>query len=337
MELWYSIAAALVSVLALIASGHVILTKRDPRAAMAWVGLLFLVPLLGAILYYLFGINRIRHRASALNRRYLERPDPEFACTTSDLIEPLQHAPHLNGLAEVTERVSVRPMVMGNAVDYYVDGDHAYPEMLAAINEAEESVTLATYIFGNDRIGQAFALALRRAVQRGVEVRVLIDNAGERYTWPSMVGELERMGVPVARFFPKLPARLIGMNLRNHRKLLVVDGQVGFTGGMNIRVNHMLDAGRRRATRDIHFKLKGPIVRQLQAVFSDDWGFATGEWLDGPTWFPELKAEGKVIARGLRAGPDENLRKLEWVMLAAISMARHNIRIMTPYFCRTDI
>jgi cardiolipin synthase A/B len=340
MEIGYSIAALLVSALALLvsalallASAHVILTKRDNRAAFAWVALLFLVPLLGAILYYLFGINRIRHRAGALNRRYLERPDPAFTCVPTELAAQLgEDAAHLTAIAEVTGRVAARSLVRGNVVEHLVDGERAYASMLETIDGARSSITLATYIFGNDRVGQAFADALQRAVQRGVHVRVLIDNAGERYTWPSMVGVLRRRKVPVARFFPRFPVRLVGMNLRNHRKLLVVDGHIGYTGGMNLRAHHLVAEGGRRATRDLHFKLCGPVVRQLQAVFSDDWGFATGEWLDGPIWFPALDPKGPVTARGLRTGPDENLRKLEWALLSAITSARRSIRIMTPYF-----
>ncbi len=332
MDIWYSIAALLVSALALVASAHVILTKRDNRAALGWVGLLFLVPLLGAILYFLFGINRIRHRAEVMQRRTPERPGPGFAATPEALNAALAPAPHLRGLAQVTDRLTARPLTIGNAVEFLADGDNAYPDMLAEIERAQHSIALATYIFGNDRVGRAFAEALRRAVARGVQVRVLIDNAGERYTWPSMVGVLRRYGVPVARFFPRFPSRLLGMNLRNHRKLLVIDGRIGYTGGMNIRVNHMLDSGPRRATRDLHFKLRGPVVRHLQAVFCDDWGFATDEWLDGEAWFPELSAEGNVIARGLRTGPDQNLRKLEWAIMAGISMAERSVRIVTPYF-----
>jgi len=331
MEFWYSILALALSALSLLAAAHVILTKRDNRAALAWVGLLFLVPLLGTILYFLFGINRIRHRAENLQRRYLERPAQDAATHADALAAVLTDAPHLREVARVTDRISARSLVIGNSVDYLVDGDEAYPDMTAAIDAAERSVSLSTYIFGNDRAGRAFADALQRAVQRGVEVRVLIDNAGERYTWPSMVGELRRRGVSVARFFPRLPARLVGLNLRNHRKLLVVDGRIGYTGGMNIRAHHYSDAGR-HTTRDVHFRLRGPVVRHLQAMFSDDWGFATGEWLGGECWFPDLEPVGEVVARGLRTGPDQNLRKLQWAMLAAISSARESIRLMTPYF-----
>ncbi len=332
MDLWYSLVAILVPVTSLLASAHAVLSKREPRSATTWVVLIWLLPVFGTVLYLLFGINRIRRRAHALRRIELSRYQSPHNIDISDLCQRLPaNRTHLGALARTMNRITARPLVAGNAVDHLVDGEKAYPAMLQAINDARQSITLATYIFGNDRVGRAFADALEAAVGRGVEVRVLIDNAGERYTWPSMVGHLRRRGVPVARFFPSFPARFIGLNLRNHRKLLVVDGRIGFTGGMNIRQNHMLDSGR-RATRDIHFRFRGPVVRQLQEVFYEDWLFSSGERLEGRRWFPEPEAVGDVAARGIRGGPDDNLLKHQMALHAGITCARHTIRVVTPYF-----
>ncbi|WP_290648288.1 cardiolipin synthase [Aquisalimonas sp.] len=332
MDVWYSIAAVIAPLLALIASGHAVLTKRDSRSALAWVALLWLVPVIGAVLYLLFGINRINRRASALRRKALESFERVYECDLDTLRTLLgAESQNLEDLARATNRIIVRPLVQGNRVEPLADGDEAYPAMLHAIEQAEYTVTLATYIFGNDQVGHAFADALQRAVERGVEVRVLIDNAGERYTWPSMVGDLRRRGVPVARFFPGFPVRLVGINLRNHRKLLVVDGSVGFTGGMNIRRHHRRDA-RRRATRDIHFRLQGPVVRHLQEVFYEDWLFAAAEPLEGPDWFPELAPVGNAVARGVPDGPDDNFLIHQMTLQVAVTTARESIRVVTPYF-----
>src|SRR5262249_40931912 len=142
-------------------------------------------------------------------------------------------ADHLRMLARVVDRVATRPLLAANRVQPLLNGDQAFPAMLAAINEAAASISLATYIFDNDRSGHQFAEALARAVARGVQVRVLIDDAGARYSLPSIVGRLRQSGVRVARFLPTLaPWRLTTMNLHNHRKLLVADGRIGFTGGM---------------------------------------------------------------------------------------------------------
>ncbi len=332
MDYWYSLVAILVPAVSLLASGHAVLSKREPRSATTWVVLIWLLPVFGTVLYLLFGINRIRRRAHALRRVELGRyqsPDNVDPAELGRRLPP-DHA-HLVSLAGAMNRITARPLVGGNTVQHLVDGEDAYPAMLEAIRGARRSVTLATYIFGNDRVGREFADALEAATRRGVQVRVLIDNAGERYSWPSMVGHLKRRKVPVARFFPRLPARFIGMNLRNHRKLLIVDGRVGFTGGMNIRQNHLLHSGR-RAARDIHFRFRGPVVRHLQEVFYEDWLFSAGERLEGDVWFPELGPVGDVVARGVRGGPDDNLLKHQLSLHAGIACAQRNIRIVTPYF-----
>ena len=332
MDVWYSIVAVVAPVLALVGSGHAVLTKRDARSALMWVALLWFLPLIGAALYLLFGINRINRRASALRREAVGQFERYHECDLDMLRSRLGGAgQYLEALARATNRIVPRPLVQGNQVEPLEDGDEAYPQMIAAIDGAERTVTLATYIFGNDRVGHAFADALQRAVERGVEVRVLIDNAGERYTWPSMVGDLHERGVPVERFFPGFPVRLVGINLRNHRKLLVVDGSVGFTGGMNIRRHHCSDAGR-RATRDIHFRLQGPVVRHLQEVFYEDWLFAARERLDGPRWFPDLRPVGTVVARGVQDGPDDDFLAHQMSLQAAVTTARESVRIVTPYF-----
>jgi cardiolipin synthase len=124
----------------------------------------------------------------------------------------------------------------------------------------------------------------------------------------------------------------MSINMRTHRKILVVDGRVGFTGGMNIRVGHCLQRQPPNPVQDIHFRVQGPVVTQLQEVFTDDWLFTTGEALRGDSWFPKTESAGQVLARGVTDGPDENFEKLLWTLLGALSIARYSVRIMTPYF-----
>jgi cardiolipin synthase len=214
-----------------------------------------------------------------------------------------------------------------------VNGDEAFPAMLMAIDEARKSVSLATYIFDNDRVGKQFVAALGRALERGVQVRVLVDDAGARYSWPTIIGELKRAHVPVVRFLPTLaPWRLTTMNLHNHRKLVVVDGRIGFTGGINIREGNVLAGNPRRPVRDLHFKIVGPIVEQLQEAFANDWAFCTNEALAGLDWFPELAESGGTIARAITDGPDADFEKARWTLLAALACAQTSVRIITPYF-----
>ena len=335
-EVWHLGFAAFALLLAVFASGHVVLHNRDSRAAIAWVGFIWLVPLVGAVLYFIFGVNRIRHRA-ALLRSNLERyraQAGEFGCPPQELpLHMPDHVRHLDRLARLVGEVVDRPLLTGNRVEPLLNGDEAYPAMLKAIGRARQTVSFTTYLFDRDEIGLAFAQALGAAARRGVEVRVLIDAMGIHYSWPTIHRTLRQEGVKYALFLPSLALwRLMSLNLRNHRKILVIDGHLGFTGGMNIRVEHCLKRHSARPVQDIHFRVKGPVVTQLQEVFADDWLFTTGEPLRGDSWFPKIHAEGRVLARGVTDGPDENFEKLRWTLLGALSIAKNSVRIVTPYF-----
>jgi cardiolipin synthase len=328
--------AGLSVLLALVGSAHALLHKRDARAATLWVGFIWLVPIMGVLLYFMLGVNRIKRRAILLRgeqERFRARQAvPE--CPPDRLTELLPpQLGHFPSLARATATVLSRPLLPGNRLEPLTNGDAAYPAMLEAIAQARQSVTLSTYIFDRDEAGVEFARALGAAARRGVEVRVLIDATGTRYSWPPILGVLRREGVRYARFLPAFPLwRLLSLNLRNHRKILVADGRIGFTGGLNIRVGHWLGRQPAHPVRDLHFRITGPVVAHLQEVFADDWLFTTGETLRGEAWFPLLESNGPTIARGIADGPDEDFEKLRWTILAALTAAQKSVRIATPYF-----
>ncbi|MEX2180226.1 MAG: cardiolipin synthase [Gemmatimonadaceae bacterium] len=329
---WQPWLAAFVFLLDVAVTLHVVLRKRDSRAAIAWVGLIWLVPFVGALLYLLFGLNRIRRHAMEIQR---ERRRILSGITQHDAPEWVTGSvrPRLAGIARIGATLSGRPLVGGNSMEALMNGDEAYPAMLAAIDGASRSVSLCTYIFADDRMGKQFVEALARAVQRGVQVRVLLDDVGLRYGFPPVHWALRRAGVPVRRFLPLISKSLMAFfNLRNHRKLLVADGRIAFAGGMNIRANHVIGDGPKNPVRDVHFRIRGPIVRQLQDAFMEDWTFVTRETLDGPAWYAEPERAGSISARAITAGPDLDFEIMRNVLLGAISSARESIRITTPYF-----
>jgi cardiolipin synthase A/B len=335
-EAWQWLFAGLGMLLSIVASGHAVLYKRDSRAAIAWVGFVWLVPLIGPVLYFMFAINRVRRRASVLRssfERYRVHPAPD-QCSPEDLHRHLPgHTGHLQMLARVVNNVVERPLVPGNQIEPLINGDEAFPAMLDAIQKARRSVSLLTYIFDRDAAGLAFSRALGEATRRGVEVRVLIDAAGTRYSWPTILRSLRQEGVRYARFLPLFSmGRLLAMNLRTHRKILVADGELGFTGGMNIRAGNCIRQHPKSPVQDLHFRVRGPIVNQMQEAFADDWLFSTGESLRGEAWFPKPGPVGEVFARGVSDGPDEDFEKLRWTLLGALSIARYSVQILTPYF-----
>lgn len=334
---WHVVFVGITLVVALAAVSDALLNKSQSRAAAMWVAIILLVPLLGGLLYFLFGRNRIVRRAVALRRdqRRFDRRAAEHEVSPERLERIILNngGAQFAAQARLVGRLASQPLVGGNSVEVLRDGTEAYPAMLAAIGGATRSVSLATYIFDNDAIGQVFARALGAAVARGVEVRVLIDDAGARYSRRSMVGELRSLGVGAARFLPTFSLRrLFVMNLRNHRKILVVDGRDGFTGGMNIRHGNVLEESPEHPVRDVHFRVAGPVVAQLQETFAEDWCFTTGESLDGDAWFPPLPPAGALVLRGIRDGPDMDLDKLRLAILGAVGVARESVHIVTPYF-----
>lgn len=326
---WPHIAAFLTILLAIFASGHAILHKRDTRSAVGWVGVIWLVPVLGAFIYVLLGINRIRRRARNLRSDHVTSYPKEVPERPEDIDVP----PQFSRFSHLVHTIIQKPLLKGNALQLLVNGDEAYPAMISAIDRAEHSVHMMTYIFDSDRAGKMFVEALVRAARRGVKVRVIIDDVGARYSFPPVTRLLRSSGIEVARFLPTMiPWRTPYMNLRNHRKILVIDGQKGFTGGMNIREGLMLKENPRHPFHDLHFCVDGPVVAHLQEVFLADWAFCSGEHPETEEFPRPLETNGTTSARGIPDGPDEDFEKLQWIVHGALIAAQSSVRIVTPYF-----
>ena len=300
-----------------IASLHALLTKSDPRSALSWIAVCSLIPYGGVVLYALFGINRVR------------RPQMTQWATSAPLgTEPAFAAP-LAGQARIGDALTRRPLESGNVLETLHDGEEAFPRMLAALAAARNSVWLATYIFQTDRVGRQFVDALAAAARRDVQVRVLVDGIGEWYDSPHVVPLLRRAGVRAERFLPpRLLPPSLSLNCRNHRKILVVDGAVAYIGGMNLGGREVGGSTGHRMS-DIHFRLRGPIVRQLGEVFAEDWLFATSEVL---TEAPPQSRQGNSVCRAVTGGPDGDVDKLLLIILSAVASAERQVQIMTPYF-----
>ena len=316
--------------LASVVTVHALLHKRDPRAAVAWIGLAWLSPVIGSLLYVILGINRVRTRARAL----LATDELAEAKSVAASLSP---AGAFSTVAAAGARLTGRPVLGGNKVRILRNGDQAYPEMLAAIDGAKHSIGLSSYIFRADPAGEEFIAALAAAAGRGVQVRVLIDGIGGGYTVSAAYAALKSRDVPVARFLHSVaPWRMPFINLRNHRKLLLVDGQRAFTGGLNIGAENVLAAHPKAPVVDTHFCLEGPIVAQLVGCFVADWSFTAGEVLRGPLWFPDIGEAGDTPARTVTSGPNQDLEKIELLIMEALGCARRCVRIMTPYFLPDD-
>ncbi|TAH39772.1 MAG: cardiolipin synthase [Planctomycetota bacterium] len=311
-----------------LAVGHAVLYKRDPRAAWGWIVTCVAFPGVGGLVYFLFGVNRIQTQARRLGRRMSSVADRKRHAAVQAAL-PVEVA----ALVRVSDAVTRRPLVDGNRVQPLHNGEEAFPAMWEAIAGARRSVYLSTYIFESNATGLRFMDCLAEAVRRGADVKVLVDAVGERYSRPRATALLRARGVPAARFLPlSLRNPAIHLNLRNHRKLLVVDGSVGFTGGMNIGDRHL--AGRLDnpdRVVDLQFRVTGPVVPQMEAAFLEDWSFVSGKACFSDL-VPNPTGTGPAVCRGVSAGPNEDFEKLTWILIGALNAARERVLIMTPYF-----
>ncbi|MEO0649145.1 MAG: phospholipase D-like domain-containing protein [Planctomycetota bacterium] len=319
-------------------AGHALIRKRSPRSALAWVVACLMFPILGAGMYWLIGQNRVFTRARKLRERFPTREelDAEALASKETLASVVDSEHALESLLQIArtgDALTAWPLTSGNAFEPLENGDRAYPELLAAIREARESVDLMVYLFDGERVVAEFAAALAAARERGVEVRVLLDGLGDLITRRQARRALEARGVTVARFLPPtLSERGLHINLRNHRKLLIVDGRIAFTGGMNLRDVCELERQPPGASRvrDLQFRVRGPVVNELARVFEEDWSFSTRSPFREPAQRAEQGA-GDAVARVVPDGPNEDRDTLKWLITAAVSAARTRVRIQTPY------
>lgn len=318
--------ALLHSALGLLTTRHALLNVRDPRAAWGWIAACLLAPIAGPLLYLLLGTNRVNPKAQPVHGAGDDTVPPGLSALLPGVI-----AEELRELVRIGGAMTGRALTAGNGIDLLHNGDQAYPAMLAAIGGARHRVWLASYIFSGRGVGAQFVAALVAAQQRGVEVRVLVDAVGDLYDFPRASALLLQAGVPTRRF--QLARRFLPLphvNLRNHRKLLIVDDGLAFTGGMNIS-DHTVLGQPKQGLIDLHFRLRGPIAAQLAQAFDDDWhGRRDAAALESIG--PPIEAAGRSHCRVITAGPNEGVERLELVLLAALANAHQRVCIMTPYF-----
>lgn len=333
-EYWPHIIFVVSLVISLGAAVHIAMNKRDARAAIGWVGVVMLSPILGTLLYIIAGINRVRaERVSQQRSETHLDAYPDMRPSNVNLTETYGSA--IAGQKLLGDRISEFPLLDGNLIQILPGGDSTYPAMLEAIRNARHCIAMQSYIFDHDRIGLQIAQALVDAHERGVEVRVLVDAVGEKYSRPPISRVFAQNKVPHARFMSTgLGLKLAYANMRSHRKILVIDGTLGFTGGMNIRQEFMHEYGGEHTARDTHFRLEGPVVSQLMYGFAHDWEFTTGESLYGAAcnWFPTAHTPGYVPARCVPSGPDQTLGSNHSMLMGALAAAQHHVMIQTPYF-----
>ncbi|MCF7854263.1 MAG: cardiolipin synthase [Candidatus Pacebacteria bacterium] len=330
---------------------HCLKTRREPTSAILWIFVAWAFPVLGALFYLSFGINRIDAKAwlkQQADRELLEKRQVYTATEEPPLV--YWEAVHTGGTATLPKTLANQsnetmdavltdyPLLAGNAVQLLINGDEAYPAMLQAIESAEQHIHLQSFIIGNDCVGRRFLDALAEKAQEGVRVRVLFDRFGSTH---AVLGGLFRKyrKVPNMQLIGWTQAnpvkRQFQINLRNHRKVLVVDGKTAFAGGINISDINTTDPGPLEVL-DYHFALSGPIVQELQYSFLKDWYFMTDEKpgdLLTKAHFPAVDNAGQAYVRVVNSSPtNTEMGIVTDVFFSGIVSARKDLIILTPYF-----
>lgn len=327
---WLVLTGASYLIIALLIP-RILLQRRDPRATLAWLFFVLLVPYLGLLAFWALGATRLRMRR--WRRRQARASVPEMPAATPRSQPTDASAPPIEaGLFRLARRLDPGcPPCDHHAVRLLLDGAEAFDAIQAAIDAARAHVHLLYYTWLPDGTGRRLLNALCAAAARGVEVRLLVDDVGSRTAKPAFFAPLVRAGGRVARFLPvTLVARRLAINHRNHRKIVVVDGQVGFTGGMNVGDDY---AGVGQPWYDAHVRLEGPAVLRLQEVFCQDWYRTTEEDLSSDRYFvPPAPQPSGVWVQVIESGPDRRVSAIHNLLVAAIGRALERVWIVTPYF-----
>jgi len=288
----------------------------DTRPKMFWTALItcILTLLVGFLaLNFMPSEKQIETR---LTRQY-DTHDPQFRRSLGVLLGP--------------------PILEGNKIEVLVNGDQIFPAMLEAIRSAKKTITFETYIYWSESIGREFSEALKERARAGVKVHLMLDFMGSMKMDNALLQEMKDAGVLVQRYHKPVWWKLARLNNRTHRKLLVVDGKIGFTGGVGIADQWRGNAQDKDHWRDSHFRVEGPAVGQIQAVFIDNWTKATGGVLDGPDYFPALPPVGDIPAQMFSSSPTGGSESMHLMYLMAITAARHTIDLSAAYFVPDDL
>jgi cardiolipin synthase len=233
------------------------------------------------------------------------------------------------------------PLVEGNHIETLVNGDAIFPSMLSAIHSARSNINFETFVYWSGKVGQQFADAFSERAAAGVKVHIILDWVGSDAIDPKYLDGMKKAGVQIVEYHPLRWYNLVHsasrLNNRTHRKLLIIDGTIGFTGGVGIADEWMGNADTVDHWRDNHYKIEGPVVAQLQAAFLDNWIKTTGEVLHGAGYFPPLKPVGHQFAQVFKSGSQEGSESMELLFLLSVASAKETIRIANAYFIPDDL
>ncbi|MBI5018627.1 MAG: cardiolipin synthase [Deltaproteobacteria bacterium] len=310
-----------------------LLRRKEPTSTMAWLQAIVFFPFLGSALYLLIGAGSLHRRRYRRRRKRLGPLETGKAARDGAAARAAQ----LNGFAAdavmLATATSRRSPTHGNTLQIFDNVSRVYDDIEAEVWRARDHVHFEYYLLEPDATGRRFLDLLEAKAREGVEVRLLVDGVGSRNLTGEHLRPLVRAGGQVGWFLPlRVFQRLQSLHLRNHRKIVVIDGRLAFTGGVNIGDAYRGRRARRAHWRDTHLKVEGPAVHHLQEVFAEDWWFATETKLTDDRYFPPLATAGDALIHVVASGPDDPARAIHTTLFHAIATAHHRVWIATPYF-----
>lgn len=312
-----------------------------PSRAVAWIFILYMTPVIGALIYYFVAgkytrrktVRRKGPQLRAEMKQVWYEQIKSFKLTSSDITDSLTAEPLPNRLGRLLESIPDSPITMRNRVRVLYNGAETYDSILAAMEEAQEHIHIEYYTIRSDHAGQRFIEMMKRKASQGVEVRLLCDGVGSRQMKKGDISALREAGVYVSFFLPPWIALLDKrINYRNHRKVVVIDSRIGFVGGINIGDEYLGAHPKLGYWRDTHLKIEGDAVKSLQYIFLNDWLISTGEAVMRPAYFSHPAQKGSQSVQIIFSGPDTEWDTILEVYFSAISTARKYVWVTTPYF-----
>lgn len=314
-----------------------LMNRRKPAASVvAWSLSIMLMPLIGSLLFLLLGLNRVERRRISRrdSNRRLGQKIPEWG--QYELLPGEETTELSRGMASLADRLTDARPTQGNVVEVYCETSRTMEEIERAVEGARHSIHLEYYIFQPDETGRRLRDMLIARAKAGVQVRFLYDSLGSMRLHREFLRPMREAGIQVATFLPGQSLReRWSLNLRSHRKIIVVDGLIGFTGGMNIGDEYLGRDPVLGYWRDTHLRLTGPSVLQLQQVFVEDWYYATNEALTSIPVFSEPEHLGDEVTQVIAGGPDQEMEPFHSIFFSAINSAEHHVLLTTSYFVPT--
>lgn len=326
-----------ITILVVVVTFLIFMERRNPYKTIAWLVVLNVFPLIGMVLYLTFG-QKLRKRKK-IKTKYINEMnqlesivDHQIEYINTENVFESQKWGHKKQLVKLLLRNANAPFTGYNQAKVLSDGQEAFQDIFTELEKAKEHIHIEYYIIRDDNTGQKLKGILLRKAQAGVKVRIIYDAVGSWKLSNAYIKELKSVGIEIFPFLPVVfPFINNRLNYRNHRKIIVIDGHVGFLGGLNIGDEYLGQHPKLGHWRDTHLQITGPSVYFLQVIFLLDWEFVSGDKIKDDVYFPRLKSKGDKIIQIAASGPDSYWEAILQSYFALINSAQKSIKITTPY------